>query len=239
MSALSDTHRARRNAANCSTCAMRHLCMPEGLCASDVAKLENIISVTRKVKRGEALFRTGDRFDALFALRAGSLKKVVTQDGGREQVTGLLLAGDALGFESIEEGVHTCDAVALEDSTVCVVPYTLFERMCRETDALQKRLHRMMSHALNREVNHVVRLGMLRADERVARLLLDISSRLSRRGYAASEFTLRMTRDDMGSYLGMTLETVSRTLSRFDRSGLIETQGKFIRIRDFDGLRAV
>jgi CRP/FNR family transcriptional regulator, anaerobic regulatory protein len=239
MSALSDTHRARRNAANCSTCAMRHLCMPEGLCANDIAKLENIISVTRKVKRGEALFRTGDRFDALFALRAGSLKTVVTQDGGREQVTGLLLAGDALGFDSIEEGVHTCDAIALEDSTVCVVPFSLFERMCRETDALQKRLHRMMSQALNREVNHVVRLGMLRADERVARLLLDISSRLSRRGYAASEFTLRMTRDDMGSYLGMTLETVSRTLSRFDRSGLIETEGKFIRIRDFDGLRAL
>jgi CRP/FNR family transcriptional regulator, anaerobic regulatory protein len=218
---------------------MRHLCMPEGLCANDIAKLENIISVTRKVKRGEALFRAGDRFDALFALRAGSLKTVVTQDGGREQVTGLLLAGDALGFDSIEEGVHTCDAIALEDSTVCVVPFSLFERMCRETDALQKRLHRMMSQALNREVNHVVRLGMLRADERVARLLLDISSRLSRRGYAASEFTLRMTRDDMGSYLGMTLETVSRTLSRFDRSGLIETEGKFIRIRDFDGLRAV
>ena len=141
--------------------------------------------------------------------------------------------------EGIEEGEHTCDAIALEDSSVCVVPYSLFECMCRETDALQKRLHRMMSHAVNREANHVVRLGMLRADERVARLLLDLSSRLSKRGYASSEFTLRMTRDDMGSYLGMTLETVSRTLSRFDKAGLIEAQGKFIRIRDFDALRAV
>jgi CRP/FNR family transcriptional regulator len=239
MSALSDTTRARRNAAHCSTCAMRHLCMPEGLCASDVAKLENIISVTRRVKRGDPLFRAGDRFDALFALRSGSIKTIITHDSGREQVTGLLLAGDALGFEGIEEGEHMCDAVALEDSTVCVVPYPLFERMCRETDALQKRLHRMMSHALNRGANHVARLGLLRADERVARLLLDMSSRLSRRGYASSEFTLRMTRDDMGSYLGMTLETVSRTLSRFDKSGLIEARGKFIRIRDFDGLRAV
>ncbi|WP_144063445.1 helix-turn-helix domain-containing protein [Caballeronia insecticola] len=239
MSALSDPSRTRRNAAHCSSCAMRHLCMPEGLCSNDIAKLENIISATRRVKRGEALFRVGERFEALFAVRSGSLKTVVTHDGGREQVTGLLLAGDALGFEAIEEGTHTCDAIALEDSTVCVAPYPLFERMCRETDALQRRLNRMMSHALNREANHVVRLGMLRADERVAGLLLDISSRLSMRGYASSEFTLRMTRDDMGSYLGMTLETVSRTLSRFDKAGLIETQGKFIRICDFDGLRAV
>ncbi|SAK64102.1 anaerobic growth regulatory protein [Caballeronia pedi] len=239
MTALSDSSRARRNSAHCSTCAMRHLCMPEGLCANDIAKLEDIISMTRKVKRGDTLFRAGDRFDSLFAVRSGSIKTVITHDGGREQVTGMLLAGDALGFEGIEEGAHMCDAIALEDSSVCVVPYSLFERMCRETDALQKRLHRMMSHAVNREASHVVRLGMLRADERVARLLLDLSSRLAKRGYASSEFTLRMTRDDMGSYLGMTLETVSRTLSRFDKAGLIETQGKFIRIRDFDALRAV
>ncbi len=123
--------------------------------------------------------------------------------------------GNTLGLDGIGDSKHTCDAVALEDSSVCVVPYTLFERACRESDALQKRLHRMMSQAINREANHVVRLGMLRADERVARLLLDLSARLARRGYAAAEFTLRMTRDDIGSYLRMTLETVSRTLSRW------------------------
>ncbi|MEZ2350950.1 helix-turn-helix domain-containing protein [Caballeronia sp. RCC_10] len=240
---MSDPILPRRQAAHCSSCAMRHLCMPEGLCARDVTKLEHIISVTRKIRRGDALFRTGDTFDSLYAVRSGSLKTVVTndgsRDGGRERMTGLLLAGDALGLDGIGDGRHTCDAVALEDSSVCVVPYALFERMCRETDSLQRRMHRMMSQAINREAEHVVRLGLLRADERVARLLLDMSARLARRGYATAEFTMRMTRDDIGSYLGMTLETVSRTLSRFDKLGLIEAQGKSIRIRDFDGLRGI
>ncbi|KND61932.1 transcriptional regulator, Crp/Fnr family [Candidatus Burkholderia verschuerenii] len=236
---MSDLSRVRRNAAQCTSCAMCHLCVPEGLCANDVVKLERVISVTRRVRRGDALFRTGDAFDSLYAVRSGSIKTVIVHEGGREQVTGLLLAGDALGLDGIGESRHACDAVALEDSSVCVVPYALFERVCRESDALQRRMHRMMSQAINRESDHVVRLGMLRADERVARLLLDLSARLARRGYAAAEFTLRMTRDDIGSYLGMTLETVSRTLSRFAKLGLIDAHGKSIRIRDFDGLRQI
>jgi CRP/FNR family transcriptional regulator, anaerobic regulatory protein len=236
---MSEASRVRRNAAHCPTCAMRHLCVPEGLCSNDVARLEHVISVTRTVRRGDALFRHGDDFDSLYAVRSGSIKTVIVHEGGREQVTGLLLAGDALGLDGIGEGVHVCDAVALEDSSVCVVPYALFERVCRESDGLQKRMHRMMSQAINRESDHIVRLGLLRADERVARMLLDLSSRLARRGYAAAEFTLRMTRDDIGSYLGMTLETVSRTLSRFDKLGLIEAHGKSIRIRDFDRLREI
>jgi CRP/FNR family transcriptional regulator, anaerobic regulatory protein len=236
---MSDPSRARRSAAQCTSCAMRHLCVPEGLCANDVARLERVISVTRRVRRGDTLFRAGDTFDSLYAVRSGSVKTVIVHEGGREQVTGLLLAGDALGLDGIGENRHVCDAIALEDTSVCVVPYALFERACRESDALQKRMHRMMSQAINREADHVVRLGMLRADERVARLLLDLSERLARRGYAAAEFTLRMTRDDIGSYLGMTLETVSRTLSRFVKLGLIDAQGKSIRIHDFDKLRQI
>jgi CRP/FNR family transcriptional regulator len=130
-------------------------------------------------------------------------------------------------------------AIALEDSSVCIVPYARFERVCRETGSIQRRLHQMMSREIIRETNQLTTLGSLRADERVARLLLDLSARFTRRGYAATEFTLRMTRDDIGSYLGITLETVSRTLSRFQQRGLIDAHGKFIRIRDFDGLRAV
>jgi CRP/FNR family transcriptional regulator, anaerobic regulatory protein len=236
---MSEPAQVARRGAHCTSCAMRHLCVPEGLCANDVASLEKVISVTRKIRRGEKLFRTGDSFDALYAVRSGSIKTTVTRGASREQVTGLLLAGDALGLDGIDAGQHMCDAVALEDSSVCVVPYALFERLCRESNALQKRMYRMMSQALNREASHVVQLGMLRADERVALLLLDLSARLAHRGYAAAEFTLRMTREDIGSYLGMTLETVSRTMSRLSRLGLIEAQGKCIRIRDFDGLRTV
>jgi CRP/FNR family transcriptional regulator len=197
---------------------MRHLCMPEGLSADDTAKLEGVICSTRTVLRGEALFRAGDVFESLFAIRSGSLKTVVSHEGGREQVTGLYLSGDALGLDGIGENTHICDAIALEDSSVCLIPYALFERVCRETGAIQRRLHQMMSREIVRETSQMMTLGTLRADERVARLLLDLSARFTRRGYAAAEFTLRLTRDEMGSYLGITLETVSRTLSRFQSS---------------------
>ncbi|SAL72353.1 helix-turn-helix domain-containing protein [Caballeronia telluris] len=229
----------RRHAAHCSNCAMRHLCMPEGLTPEETEKVEDVISATRAVRRGEALFRTGDPFDSLYAIRSGSIKSVVSRDGGREQVTGLYLGGDALGLDGIGENRHMSTAIALEDSSVCIVPYARFERVCRETSSIQRRLHQMMSREIIRETNQLTTLGTLRADERVARLLLDLSARYTRRGYAAAEFTLRMTRDDIGSYLGITLETVSRTLSRFQQRGLIDAHGKLIRIRDFDGLRAV
>jgi CRP/FNR family transcriptional regulator, anaerobic regulatory protein len=218
---------------------MRHLCMPEGLSAFETEQLEDVISATRPVRRGEALFRTGDTFESLYAIRSGSIKTVVSREDGREQVTGLHLGGDALGLDGIGEGRHMSTAIALEDSSVCIVPYARFERMCRETGSIQRRLHQMMSREIVRETRQLTTLGTLRADERVARLLLDLSARFTRRGYASAEFTLRMTRDDIGSYLGITLETVSRTLSRFQARGLIDTRGKFVRINDFDALRAI
>jgi CRP/FNR family transcriptional regulator, anaerobic regulatory protein len=158
---------------------------------------------------------------------------------GREQVTGLRLAGDPLGLDGISADNHTSSAVALEDSSVCIVPYTALKHLCRETGAMQDRLHRLMSEQLYRESAQMMVLGSLSADERVAAFLLDVSDRNGQRGYSHTEFNLRMTRDDMGSYLGMTLETVSRTLSRFQKRGLIETQGKLIRILDLDGLRQI
>ncbi|WP_459906080.1 helix-turn-helix domain-containing protein [Caballeronia sp. HLA56] len=236
---MSDAIRARRDPPRCSACVVRHLCVPEGLSARDIGKFEQVISAAHLVRRGEALFRAGDAFNALFAVRSGSLKTVAIRDGGRKQVTGLMLAADPLGLDGIGDGQHTYDAIALEDSSVCVIPYSLFERICREMETLQKRVLRMLGQAINRESDHALRLAMLRADERVARLLLDLSARLAKRGYAADEFTLRMTRDDIGSYLGLTLETVSRTLSRFDKIGLIDAKGKAVRIRDFERLRSI
>jgi CRP/FNR family transcriptional regulator, anaerobic regulatory protein len=228
-----------RHAAHCSTCSLRQYCMPEGLSATDTDKLQSVIVNARNIRRGETLFRIGDTFDALYAIRSGSLKTVVTSANGRDQVMGLHLGGDALGLEGFENGHHACRAVALEDSSVCVVPLSAFERACRETTAIQRRLLQLLSREVVRKSTQTVILGTLRADERVAALLLDISSRLTRRGYAGSEFNLRFTRDDMGSFLGITLETVSRTLSRFQARGLLRTDGKLIHILDFEGLRAV
>ncbi|WP_411190957.1 helix-turn-helix domain-containing protein [Paraburkholderia sp. B3] len=228
-----------RSSARCSSCAMRHLCMPQGLAVDDMPKIEALICSARSVRRGEALYRAGDPFDNLYAVRSGSLKTVMAHRDGREQVTGLRLAGDPLGLDGISTDSHTCSAVALEDSSVCIIPYSALKHLCRETGAMQDRLHRLMSEQLYRESSQMMVLGSLSADERVAAFLLDVSDRNGQRGYSHAEFNLRMTRDDMGSYLGMTLETVSRTLSRFQKRGLIDAQGKLIRIIDFEGLRHV
>ncbi|MEA3124415.1 MAG: family transcriptional regulator, anaerobic regulatory protein [Caballeronia sp.] len=230
-----------RHAAHCSTCALRHYCLPQGLSSDDVNRLQKVIVNARTIKRGETLFRVGDTFDTLYAIRSGSVKTVVsTANGnGREQVMGLHLGGDALGLEGFDNGRHACHAIALEDSSVCLVPNGHFERACRETGALQRRLLQLLSREVVRKATQTLILGTLRADERVAALLLDLSARLSHRGYAGNEFNLRLTRDDMGSLLGITLETVSRTLSRFQAKGLIDAKGKLIQILDFDGLRAI
>jgi CRP/FNR family transcriptional regulator, anaerobic regulatory protein len=228
-----------RSSTRCSSCAMRHLCMPQGLSADDMPKIEALICTARNVRRGESLYQAGDPFDNLYAVRSGSLKTVMAHRDGREQVMGLRLAGDPLGLDGISTNAHTSSAVALEDSSVCIVPYAALKHLCRETGAMQDRLHRLMSEQLIRESSQLMVLGSLSADERVAAFLLDVSERNGQRGYSHAEFNLRMTREDMGSYLGMTLETVSRTLSRFQKRGLIDAQGKLIRIIDFEGLRQV
>jgi len=218
---------------------MRQLCMPQGLSAEELPKLEALIYSARPVQRGESLYRSGDTFDDLYAVRSGSLKTTMAHRDGREQVTGLRLAGEALGLDGISDDKHACSATALEDSTVCIVPYVALKQLCREVGSMQERLHKLMGEQIVREAAQMMVLGSLSADERVAAFLLDVSERNAKRGYSSAEFNLRMTREDMGSYLGMTLETVSRTLSRFQKRGLIDTQGKFIRIVDIEGLRQV
>jgi CRP/FNR family transcriptional regulator len=239
MPTLHETSTPLRHAAHCSTCALRPYCVPQGLSSDDTNKLEAVILNARTIKRGETLFRIGDTFDTLYAIRSGSLKTAISSANGREQVMGLHLGGDALGLEGFADGHHACRAVALEDSSVCVIPYVPFERACRETSTIKRRLLQLLSREVVRKSTQTLILGTLRADERVAALLLDISSRLTLRGYAGNEFNLRLTREDMGSFLGITLETVSRTLSRFQTKGLLVADGKLIHILDFDGLRAI
>jgi CRP/FNR family transcriptional regulator, anaerobic regulatory protein len=213
--------------------------MPQGVAPSEMPQLEALICSARGVRRGESLYRAGDAFDHLYAVRSGSLKTVMAHRDGREQVTGLRLAGEALGLDGISSDQHACSAVALEDSSVCIIPYAALKNLCREIGSMQERLHKLMGEQIVREAAQMMVLGSLSADERVAAFLLDISERNAQRGYSSAEFNLRMTREDMGSYLGMTLETVSRTLSRFQKRGLIDAQGRLIHIVDPEGLRQV
>ncbi len=229
----------KRETVRCSSCAMRSLCMPVDLAPLDFAHLDSIVGTTRTVLRGESLFRANDHFQSLYAVRAGSFKTLVMHRDGGEQVTGLHLPGDPLGLDGVCNGHHACDAIALEDSTVCVIPFALLDAMCHEVRPMQHHLYRMMSTALVRDASLVMLLGTMSAEQRVASFLLNLSERFAVRGYSRIEFTLRMTREEMGSYLGMKLETVSRMFSRFQKEGLLETHGKKIRLLDIDALAQV
>jgi CRP/FNR family transcriptional regulator len=206
--------------------------MPAGLDRDDFNKLDGAIRGVRSVRRGQALYRTGDSFRSLYAVRAGSFKAVVSHRDGREHVTGFHLAGEPLGMDGICGERHTCDVIALEDSSVCIMPFDLIELLCREVRSVQRHVHKILSAEIVRESGLMMLLSSMNADERLAAFLLNISARMQVRGYSPVEILLRMTREEMGSYLGLQLETVSRSLSRFQRARVIAVHGRHIRILD-------
>jgi CRP/FNR family transcriptional regulator, anaerobic regulatory protein len=230
---------AKRASARCSGCTMRAVCMPSDLSTAELAKLDSLIYTTRTVRRGEALYRTGDDFKSIYAVRTGSFKTVIMHRDGREQVTGFHLIGETIGLDGVCHERHNCDAIALEDSSVCIIPFRLLEGMCREIRPMQHHVHRMMSGEIVRESSIMMLLGTMSAEQRLAAFLLNLSQRMKARGYSPSEFYLRMTREEMGSYLGMKLETVSRMFSKFQKDGIVDTRGKQIRIVDFERLAQV
>ena len=223
----------------CSTCSLQELCLPVGLDAETMKTLENIVSTRRKVHRGASLFHSGDPFSALYAVRYGFFKSFITTSDGRDQVTGFYMAGELIGMDGIGTERHTCTLMALEDSEVCIMPFARIEELSREIEPLQRHFHRMLSREIVRDQGVMLLLGSMRAEERLAAFLLNLSQRFLKRGFSPSEFVLRMTREEIGSYLGMKLETVSRLFSRFHEERLIEVRQKHVRLRDIDGLRAL
>jgi CRP/FNR family transcriptional regulator len=229
----------KRAASRCSTCALRTVCMPSDLSPDDFARVDAMICTTRHIRRGETLFRAGDTFNSIYAVRTGSFKTIVMHRDGREQVTGFQIAGEALGLDGICTSRHNCDAIALEDSVVCVIPFMQLEAVCREIRTMQHHVHQRMSGEIVRESSLMMLLGTMTAEQRVAAFLLNLSKRFKALGYSSAEFNLRMTREEIGCYLGMKLETVSRMFSKFQRERLVDTRGKQIRIVDADGLARV
>jgi CRP/FNR family transcriptional regulator len=223
--------------AACSSCNLRELCLPVGMSSEQVARLDALVATRRSLPRGEMLFRAGDGFQALYAVRTGFFKTCLSSEDGRDQVTGFQMAGELLGLDGISTDRHTCDAVALEDSTVCVIPYHMLEGLSHELTDLQRVFHKIMSREIVRDHGVMLLLGSMRAEERLAAFLLNLTQRLHMRGYSRTEFILRMTREEIGSYLGLKLETVSRTFSKFQDDGLLEVKQKQIRILDQEGLR--
>lgn len=223
----------------CSNCNLRELCLPFGLSLEELERLDDLVSTRRRVKRGDHLYRAGAPFDAIYAIRSGFFKTDVLLEDGRDQVTGFQMAGELLGLDGISTEHHTCNAIALEDSEICAIPFSRLESLSREIHNLQHHFHKVMSREIVRDHGVMMLLGTMRAEERLAAFLLNLSQRFTARGFSHAEFYLRMTREEIGSYLGLKLETVSRAFSKFQEEGYIAVQQKHIRILNVNGLKAL
>jgi len=222
----------------CSNCSLRELCLPVKVDREQLAVLDELVYTRRRIRKGDSLFRTSDPFQSLYAVRSGFFKTTVATPDGRSQVTGFMMAGEFLGMDGIATERHLCDAVALEDSEVCAMPFATVESVAWRLEPLARHLHRLLAQEIHRDSGVMLMLGSMRAEERIALFLQDLSRRHGARGYSSTEFVLRMTREEIGSYLGLKLETVSRCLSRLGELGLIEVNQKRIRIVDAAGLSA-
>jgi CRP/FNR family transcriptional regulator len=205
----------------------------------DEAWLARTAFALRRVREGESLVRAGDKFHSLYVVRSGCFKTVYTDLSGSEQVLGFPMSGDLMGADGIDSGHYSSTAISLETSEVVMVPLTSLTRLVYECPRLEALLYRVLSRELVRVQNMAWTLGTLGAEGRVAAFLLTLSARLGALGYSRCSFNLRMTRQEIGSYLGLKLETVSRALSALNSSGVIQVHQRSIDIVDADALRAV
>lgn len=225
--------------AACEECSLRELCLPLGLEKTDLAALEKAVKRTHKVKKGEFLYRIGEPMVSLYALRSGSAKTYEISLGGDIQITGFHLAGELMGMDGISTSRHHCDAVALESAEVCEIPFDGLEQLAREIPGLQHQLFRILSREIVADGELLLMLGKMNAEERLAACLLSFSRRFARLGRSEIDFTLSMSRQDLGDYLGLALETVSRLFSRFQDEGLLKVESRHVSLLDLPTLRTM
>ncbi len=222
---------------HCELCNSRKVCITIGLTSEVMEALDKTFTSQTKLRRGDTLYRAGQPFAALYAIRLGSCKTTILSEDGCEQITGFHMFGDIIGLDGILSEHHACEAIALEDTEVCALPFEELENLARTFPSLQHNLHHLLSRDIGHGQNMMVTLGGRRAEQRLAEFLLNLSDRYERRGYSSTEFVLRMTRKEIGSYLGLKLETVSRLFSGFQEGGLLQTLGRDVKLLDLSALK--
>jgi CRP/FNR family transcriptional regulator, anaerobic regulatory protein len=222
---------------SCSRCYLRRMCLPSRLSGNAIAELDDVVREKRKVERGEALYRRGDPFDSLFAIRSGSFKSVTGTGAGQTKVIGLHLPAELLGLDAISSYVHAYDAIALEDAEVCVIPYRRLTKLASRLPLLLEQLLRLLSEDIARDRGLVLRLAGLPAKRRLAAFLLGLSLRHRKLGFSGTRLRLPMRRKDIASYLGLTVETVCRLFATLERERLIDVHLREVQLKDLSALR--
>ena len=218
--------------ANCKDCSLSGLCLPLSLNKQDMESLDEIVKRGRPLKKGETLFRQGDAFNSVFAIRSGALRTFSVTDAGEEQITGFHLPSELVGLSGMDTETYPVSAQALETTSVCEIPFERLDELSVLLPQLRRQLMRIMSREIRDDQQMMMLLSKKTADERIATFLINLSARFSARGFSANQFRLPMSRNEIGNYLGLAVETVSRVFTRCQASGLLEAEGKEVRILD-------
>ncbi len=220
----------------CKNCSLSTLCLPLGLESGDIEKLDQIVKRNRPLHRGDHLFRQGNQFGSLYAVKTGSIKTYAPSEDGGEQVLGFHLPGELIGLDAIEDERHHCSAKVLETTAVCEIPFDRLENLSHHLPSLQHQLFRLLSREIGQDEDMFTLLGKRNAEERLAAFLVSLSERFQRRGFSALDFNLSMSRHEIGNYLGLAVETVSRLFTRFQEEGIIKAERRHIQLLDLDKL---
>jgi CRP/FNR family transcriptional regulator len=230
---MSETLKMRAaSQAHCKDCSLAPLCLPLSLNLEDLDELDRIVKRGRPLKKGDYLFRQGDSFGSVFAVRAGALKTFSVTDNGEEQITGFHLPSELVGLSGMGTELHPVSAQALEATSVCEIPFDHLDELADQLPQLRRQLMRVMSREIRDDQQMMLLLSKKSADERIATFLVNLSARFRARGFSAQQFRLSMSRNEIGNYLGLAVETVSRVFTRFQQSGMIEAEGKEVHILD-------
>lgn len=221
---------------SCQHCSLAELCLPRSLSDDELERFEEIVAPLPPMARGATLYRTGDRSRALYAVKSGAMKSVVSTRDGLEQIVGFHLPGELIGFDGVD-ALHNCTVVALDRSRVCELPLDKLENLAGQVKGLQREVYQVMRREISQEQSMLLLLARHTAPERLASFLLSLSQRLGRRGFSRQEFELPMSRHDMANYLGLAAETISRLLATLAREHVVEIHRRHVLIHDFDALK--
>ncbi len=224
---------------SCSECNLRELCFPHGMNDDDLSNLDAVVDQPKPLHKNDYLYRDGEKTAAIYAVRSGCVKTMTESANGDEQIVGFHLPGELLGLDGFADGSHTCNAIALETSSVCELPLDQLESLCHRLPGLQKQMRRIMGKEVNNDHKLLLLLGKMTAEERLASFLLSLSARMEERHWKENEFNLTMPRQDIANYLGMAVETVSRLFATFQTEKIIDVDRRHITILDMQRLKSI
>jgi len=218
--------------ASCKNCSLVELCLPRGLNSNDLSTLDDMIQQRRLLQKTESIFNQGEKSNCIYAVRSGSVKTFTTDKNGEEQILGFHLPGEILGLDGMDNQIHSCSAVTLDTSTICELPVDDLNVLCVKIPGLQQQLLSLISNEISKDHTMLMLLARRNAEQKLATFFINLSGRFKARGYSADNFDLMMSRNDIGNYLGLADETVSRLISKFKDNEIIEANRKQISITD-------